>query len=471
MPQPAAHRPIPPQLSAPWAITEDGLKLVLAVATRDEFFAEVREHALSAKAGAKLENTHRVEVRDGVAVIPVTGPLFRRAGLFAQVSGATSYAQLRRDLETALGSDEVRAIALEIDSPGGEVSGVAELADAIYAARGRKPITAYIGGHAESAAYWLASQASEIVAAETALLGSIGVRMAVVDTKRAQDAAGVRTIDIISTQSPNKTVDPNNHRDIGRVQARVDEIADIFIAAVARGRGVSAETVEQRFGGGDDFVGASAVEAGLADRVGNFEATLADLAAAHGHTTQIAALAPPTLEGDAGMSKLLEAMRKDLGLSADADEEQILAAHEKRCAETQAHAEQLVQNATAAQAAQHTLEQRVKALETEKLTAKLDAAINDKRVMPVERDEWLALAAENPARFESMLAKRPVQLPSGDEIKPPKDADKGADREARALKAVDEYMAANPGTDYTAAYMAVAKQKPELFTSSAQGEA
>jgi signal peptide peptidase SppA len=473
MPPDPSPRPQPPQLAAPWAITEDGLKLVLAVASRDEFYAEIREQALSAKKGERLENTRATEKRDGVAVIPIAGPLFRKAGLFAEVSGATSYATIRRDLETALAAEDVRAILLDIDSPGGEVSGVAELADAIYQARGRKPMIAYVGGQAASAAYWLASQATEIVAAQTAVLGSIGVRAAIFDTRRAEDAAGVRTVEIVSTQSPHKSVDPSDHRDIARMQARVDDMAEIFIAAVARGRRRTPEEVRSGFGGGDVFVGSNAVGAGLADRLGNFEATLADLAAISPPSAQqtITAAAPGLPPGDEDMEKLAQAMRTDLGLSAEAGEDEILASLEKRRAEAQAHEEQLVANAKQAQAAQQTLEQRVRALELEQLTAELDAAINDMRCEPAERADMLALASKDAALFRSILGKRsPRKL--GGEIKPPPSAGDGAgSAEARALKAVEEYQAANPGTDYTAAYMAVAKQRPELFESSARGEA
>ncbi|KEZ65412.1 hypothetical protein C5I_0136090, partial [Pseudomonas syringae pv. syringae FF5] len=111
-------------------------------------------------------------VRNGVAIIPVVGPVFRYANLFTEISGATSTQVLATDLQSALDDPSIKSIILNIDSPGGVAAGINELADQIHAGRARKRIVAYVGGTGASAAYWLASAASEIVIDETALLGS-----------------------------------------------------------------------------------------------------------------------------------------------------------------------------------------------------------------------------------------------------------------------------------------------------------
>jgi signal peptide peptidase SppA len=255
----------------PWAISEMGLQLVVAVATKDDFFAQVREKALAALDGAPLKNTRETTMRGDVAVIPVTGPLFRHANLMTDLSGATSYAALRKDLETALNDSSVKSIVLDIDSPGGEAKGVSELAGAIMAARAKKPIKAYVGGMAASAAYWLASATDEIIAADTAQLGSIGV-IAVYPKGEIDDE-----IEIVSSQSPYKNAKPST--DIGKqkIQARIDALAEVFIGAVAAGRKVSTATVMKSFGQGDLLVGKHAVGAGMADRIGNFESLVSDM--------------------------------------------------------------------------------------------------------------------------------------------------------------------------------------------------
>ena len=152
----------------PWAITPVYMETILEIASRENMNPE----AIAAEFGTRLENTYDVEMRDGVAILPVSGPLFRYANLFTALSGASSYQLLARDFNRALESDEVRAIVLNIDSPGGEANGVSEFADMIFNARGTKPIIAYVGGTAASAAYWLAAAADEIIIEATADVGS-----------------------------------------------------------------------------------------------------------------------------------------------------------------------------------------------------------------------------------------------------------------------------------------------------------
>lgn len=270
---------LPNPLRKPWAITEDGLQLIVAIASRDEFFKEVREHALAAQDGKPLSNSRTVTSREGVASIPITGPMFRKADMMSAISGATSYATLRKDLQAALDNPEVKAILLDIDSPGGEVSGVAELADAIYSARGKKPIVAYVAGAAASAAFWLASACDEIVTSQTGVLGSIGCVAVYRDDTKKQANDGVQTIEIVSSQSPNKRPDPATEQGRAQLQGQLDDMAAVFIGAVARNRGVTSKDVMDKYGQGGCFIGALAVDAGLADRVGSYESVLAELAA------------------------------------------------------------------------------------------------------------------------------------------------------------------------------------------------
>lgn len=260
-------------IAEPWAITAEGLELVLAVAGREN---DVSVEALEAYRAKHVPTAERLRQRGSVAIIEARGPMFRHANLFTAVSGATSYDIMRRDLQTALDDPATSAIIMSFDTPGGVVNGVNELAKAIFEARQKKPVVAYVGGAAASAGYWLASQASEIVIEETAALGSIGVRAVVTDTSR-QDAERGR-IEFISSQSPGKRADLATDEGRARVQKQVDALADVFIATVARGRGTKPETVTSRFGGGDVLIGAAAVAAGMADRIGSFEAVIAELA-------------------------------------------------------------------------------------------------------------------------------------------------------------------------------------------------
>lgn len=254
----------------PWAITQSALETIVSIAQRENESPQ----AVAAKLGRELQNTYSAEERDGVAILPVTGPLFRYANLFTQISGATSYDMLAQDLTAAVENPAIKAIILNIDSPGGEVNGCSELAKMISAASGTKPIVAYIGGTGASGAYWIASACDEIVCADTSIIGSIGV-VAVYPVKGSGDKPSV---EIVSTQSPNKRLDASTDDGRARIQKRIDSLAAVFVETVADNRGLSVEKVLADFGQGDVMIGAEAVAAGMADRIGTFESVLAEYA-------------------------------------------------------------------------------------------------------------------------------------------------------------------------------------------------
>jgi signal peptide peptidase SppA len=251
----------------PWAITPAGLETILDIAARQNEPPE----AVAAKLGRELQNTHRLEMRENIAVLPLVGPLFRYANLFTQVSGASSYELLAKDFTAALENPEVQAIVLNIDSPGGEVNGCAELADMVYEARGTKPVIAYASGDAASGAYWIAAAADEIVVSKTSALGSIGV------VGVYQGGKDTDTVEVVSSQSPFKRLDPGSDEGRARLQKRIDAMAGVFVDAVAKYRGATPTHVQEHYGSGDVFIGGDAVRQGLADRVGSFEKLLSEL--------------------------------------------------------------------------------------------------------------------------------------------------------------------------------------------------
>lgn len=270
-----ARRALSAILSQYWAVTPEALELMIQIVLRRNQEIE----AIATKDGKELENTYSVRVRDGIATIPVTGPLFRFANLFSMLSGASSYELIARDIGAALENAEVKGILLDVDSPGGEVQGTSDLAQLIYDARGQKPIWAHAGGFAASAAYWIASAADVLVGTDTAVVGSIGVVAAFTETKDADAQQGIRRIEIVSSQSPLKHADPSQGKGRKAVQQTVDDLADVFIKAVARNRDVSVDTVLKDFGAGDVLVGKRALRAGMIDRIASFEDTHAALVA------------------------------------------------------------------------------------------------------------------------------------------------------------------------------------------------
>lgn len=246
----------------PWLITADAFAQILAIAER----ANEAPEAIATRLGRPLDNTRQVRMHGNTALIPITGPIFRYANLFTEISGATSLDVLARDFQEALDNPAVSSIVLEINSPGGQATGIAEFASLVRAAD--KPVAAYVGDLAASAAYWIASHAHNVVLSQTGMVGSIGV----VATYRPEKDA---PIEIISTQSPLKHATPDTEAGRNEAQRIVDELANVFITAVAEARGISPESVTSDFGRGSLLVGQYAIDAGMADRIASLNSILA----------------------------------------------------------------------------------------------------------------------------------------------------------------------------------------------------
>lgn len=212
--------------------------------------------------------------QSGIAVIPIYGTLVRRTqGLEAQ-SGLTSYAGIAQSLETALADPGVAAILLDIDSPGGESSGVFDLADRIRAATAIKPVWAVANDMAFSAAYALASAASRLIVSRTGGVGSIGVIAMHVDQSVKDQQDGIAYTAVFAGDRKN---DLNPHAPISGeahsfLQGEVNRIYDLFATTVAKHRGMGVNTIKSTQAA--LFFGADAVASGLADDVGTLDDAL-----------------------------------------------------------------------------------------------------------------------------------------------------------------------------------------------------
>ena len=232
-----------------------------------------------AAVGAEASDVERTQVpgaamstvRDGTAVIPIFGPIMPRASLVDSSAGGTALDAIMRDVRVAQASDAVNRIVLAVDSPGGVVSGVAEAAEALRASA--KPVTAFVTGEAASLAYWLASQAGEIVAERAAAVGSIGI---ITKSTRqvGPDQSGSVVDVLVSSGAPQKRPDLGTDEGRAAVQAYLDAAEDVFVSDVAKGRGVSPATVRSQFGRGGMLVAADALKAGMIDRIGTLEGVL-----------------------------------------------------------------------------------------------------------------------------------------------------------------------------------------------------
>jgi ClpP class serine protease len=270
-------------MSQMWALDQSLLSMMAEIADRgaDSFdlndLKVLAPQAVEGKSGRAL--TPRMELREGgVAVIHVTGVISRYASMFDDICGGISTQALAKDFCQARDDPAVRGIVLNFDSPGGDANGIHELAEMVFNARGTKPIVGYVGGTGASAIYWIASACDELVIDATACLGSIGVVMSLERTKpKPDDENQKEQLTIVSSQSPNKWLNPWSKDGKAKNQEMADQLADIFIDRVARNMDVTRETVLEDFGQGGVLIGQSAIDKGMASRLGSLEGVIAEL--------------------------------------------------------------------------------------------------------------------------------------------------------------------------------------------------
>jgi signal peptide peptidase SppA len=212
-----------------------------------------------------------------VAVIPMYGPITDRISLMSDISGGTSTAEMGQWLRMALADDSVSAVVFDIDSPGGVTDGAPEFAAELRRARtGSKPIVGQVNTLAASAAYWYASQMTEIVVTPSGEVGSIGVYAAHTDMSAANEAAGMK-VSYISA-APFKTEgnpdEPLTDEGRAAIQDQIDEFYGMFLADVAKGRNTTTDFVREQYGQGRTLLARKALAAGMVDRVDTLESTL-----------------------------------------------------------------------------------------------------------------------------------------------------------------------------------------------------
>lgn len=213
------------------------------------------------------DELYGMEIFDGVAWIPVNGPLGKKLSLLEKVSGTTDVDDLRENLDLAATHPDVETIVLEFDSPGGSVSGIPELASRIKQINiEEKPCIALVDGMCCSAAYYLAAGCSEILAiGKTSYCGSIGVYTYALDTSRKMQNAGEDPVLIKSGKNKGEMLPglPISEDTKARLQKEVDYIYQLFTSHVVACRpGVGKESME-----GEAFFAEESVERGLIDLV------------------------------------------------------------------------------------------------------------------------------------------------------------------------------------------------------------
>lgn len=261
-------------MDRPWALLPEKLAAIVEILELRAAGGELSADEIEARVGRRDRPS---EQRAGaVAVLPLYGIMAQRMNLMTAMSGGTSTQVFGQAFRQLVNDPDVGAIVLDVDSPGGDVFGTAELADTVHAARGRKPIVAVANSLMASAAYWVASQADEVVVTPSGQVGSIGVFTAHRDISAKTEAAGER-LTLISAgkyKTEGNPYEPLSDEARAAVQEKVDAYYALFVDAVARGRAVTSRDVRDGFGQGRTVGARDAVRLGMADRVATLDATL-----------------------------------------------------------------------------------------------------------------------------------------------------------------------------------------------------
>lgn len=219
-------------------------------------------------------------VKKGILLVPVKGVLIHGMG-YAFGNYATGYVYLTKVLERGLADRDVKGIAFICDSPGGHVAGNFELVDRIYNARGQKPMRGYAAESAYSACYSIISAVDpgQITVSRTGGVGSIGVVTFHVDVSKSMENEGVK---ITFIHYGKHKVDGNAYEPLpkevkARIQARIDEMGEVFVSTVARNRGMDVQAVRDTEA--LTFTATEATSNGLADTIGSLDDAIAVFAA------------------------------------------------------------------------------------------------------------------------------------------------------------------------------------------------
>ncbi len=270
-------------LATPWALMPEKLNALAGVVMRWSAGVSAEVQIIDQIQTDRMSRESRrqsatAQSSGGIAVLPLYGVVTQRGNMVDDVSGpgSTSTQQFSSALRQLLADDTVGQILIDIDSPGGSVYGVAELADEIQSARSQKPIVAVANSLAASAAYWIGCSASEFYVTPGGEVGSIGVWQAHQDYSQALEESGVKTT-LISAGKFKVEGNPYSPLDADAqsfMQSRVDEYYATFTKAVARGRGVPVAQVREGMGQGRVLGAEAALAQNMVDGVATFDDVL-----------------------------------------------------------------------------------------------------------------------------------------------------------------------------------------------------
>ncbi len=214
-----------------------------------------------------------------IAILPLYGVIDQKVSSMQQISGGTAVDDFMGAFRSALADDDVSGILLDVDSPGGSVSGVPEAAAEILAARGKKPIVAIANTTIASAAYWIASAADQMYSMPSGQVGSVGVISVHEDISAANEQAGYKATYITYGQfkGEGNSDTPLSEDAKAYRQGQVNTMGDMFTRSVAKARGVSVDAVRNDFGQGRMLLAKDALKMKMIDGIATMEQVISNM--------------------------------------------------------------------------------------------------------------------------------------------------------------------------------------------------
>lgn len=312
-----------------WAITPDGLDALrgiyeAAVSRTGNLTSEDLERVMQENAdlgqclhmtngldieavgiqGSRYDGSrHGIKFENGVVVLSLFGPIYPRANMMTEMSGAVSLQQFTKDFVQAYTDPEVSGIVLDMDSPGGDARGLHDATMVMwsYSKKRKKPVKTFASGFMASAAYYIGAVGQEILGSMGSYVGSIGTVL------KAESLPNGK-YEIVSSQSPYKRTDPATQEGRDVIQEFVDDVAQVFIEDIAQYRGVTPEKILSDYGQGKVFAGPRAKKQGLLDGI----STLAGVVESVAKEAQSGSYKQPKRRASAEVAALLSFSNEEI---------------------------------------------------------------------------------------------------------------------------------------------------------------
>ena len=211
-----------------------------------------------------------------VGVIKISGSLIPGEAGFLRYFGITGYGDIKAAVLEGIADKGAKSLMVYSDSGGGSVAGVEDAEAFIRNASMVKPMNAF-SEFSASAAYWLTSAAGHITAASTSINGSLGVIRVVTEYSKAFEKEGITKTVMRAGRykALGNPYEPLSEDGKAEIQAKLDDLYQLFMGTVARNRGTTAIIADQVMGQGREFLGKRGLDAGLVDAIGDLEDALA----------------------------------------------------------------------------------------------------------------------------------------------------------------------------------------------------